>query len=151
MQKYAKNIKIQTREAFNFLRIKNYICQKWTKYWKMNAEEIRIYCLKKAETTESFPFDETTLVFKVKNKMFALFNLEEPLSINLKCEPEKAIELREHYPSVLPGYHMNKQNWNTVMLDKTISDNLLKQWIDDSYWLVVETLPKKDRAGLERI
>lgn len=113
----------------------------------MNAEEIRAYCMKKPETTEGFPFDETTLVFKVKNKMFALMSLEEPLSINLKCDPEVAIELREHYPAVLPGYHMNKQKWNTIMIDGTVSYELIKKWIDDSYWLVVETLPKKDRIG----
>jgi predicted DNA-binding protein (MmcQ/YjbR family) len=113
----------------------------------MNAEEIRIYCLKKMETTESFPFDETTLVFKVKNKMFALLGLDEQLAISLKCDPEKAIELRERYPAVTPGYHLNKQKWNTILIDVTVSDDLLQEWIDDSYWLVIETLPKKDRIG----
>lgn len=113
----------------------------------MNAEEIRIYCMKKAETTESFPFDETTLVFKVKNKMFALVSLDEQLAISLKCDPEKAIELRERYPAVTPGYHLNKQQWNTIFIDGTVSDDLLKEWIDDSYWLIVEKLPKKDRVG----
>jgi len=114
----------------------------------MNAEEIRIYCLNKPETTESFPFDETTLVFKVSNKMYALLSLDEQLSINLKCDPEYAIELREHYPAVTPGYHMNKQQWNTILIDETISDDLLKEWIDDSYWLIVEKLPKRDREPL---
>ena len=117
----------------------------------MNVEEIRTYCLEKVATTESFPFDETTLVFKVKNKMFALLSLDEPLSINLKCDPEIAVELREHYPSVFPGYHMNKQKWNTVMLDGMIDSDLIKKWIDDSYWLVVESLPKKDRIDFGKV
>ncbi len=79
----------------------------------MNAEEIREFCLSMAETTESFPFDDTTLVFKVAGKIFALLNLEGELSINLKCDPELALNLREHYDAVLPGYHMNKKYWNT--------------------------------------
>lgn len=111
----------------------------------MTAEDIRAYCLTKPYTTESFPFDETTLVFKVLNKIFALLNLDGALSINLKCDPEKAIELREHYPYVLPGYHMNKALWNTVMVENTIDPHLLKEWIDDSYNLIVEKLPLKDR------
>jgi predicted DNA-binding protein (MmcQ/YjbR family) len=114
----------------------------------MDIEEIREYCLKKKAVTESFPFDETTLVFKVMNKMFALTSLEKDPSISLKCEPEKAIELREHFSSVLPGYHMNKQQWNTVMIDGSISDRLLKEWIDDSYKLIVAKLPKKERDTL---
>jgi len=114
----------------------------------MDIEEIREYCLKKKAVTESFPFDETTLVFKVMNKMFALTPLEKEPSISLKCEPEKAIELREHFSSVLPGYHMNKQQWNTVMIDGSISDRLLKEWIDDSYKLIVAKLPKKERDAL---
>ncbi len=109
----------------------------------MNIEKIRAYCLSKPEVTESFPFDETTLVFKVRNKMFALLNLEQPLSINLKCDPEKALELREHYPFVLPGYHMNKKHWNTVLLDQPVDDVLIRSWIDDSYALVSAKLPKK--------
>lgn len=113
----------------------------------MNAEEIRLYCLEKVATTESFPFDETTLVFKVKNKMFALVSLDEQLAISLKCDPEKAIDLRECFPAVIPGYHLNKQQWNTISIDGTISDGLLKEWIDDSYWLIVEKLPKKDRES----
>lgn len=114
----------------------------------MNIEEVRDYCLKKKAVTESFPFDETTLVFKVKGKMFALTSLEKEPSVNLKCDPEKAIELREHYPSVLPGYHMNKQQWNTVMIDDSISDQLLQEWIDDSYKLIVAKLPKKEQKDL---
>ncbi len=109
----------------------------------MDIEKVRMYCLAKPHVTESFPFDETTLVFKVKNKMFVLLNLEVPLSINLKCGPEKAVELREHYPYVLPGYHMNKRHWNTVLLDQAVDDDLLRAWIDDSYNLVAAGLPKK--------
>jgi len=108
----------------------------------MNVEEIRLFCLNKTGVTESFPFDDTTLVFKVLNKMFALVNLKDNQNINLKCDPDKAIELREHYTSVLPGYHMNKKLWNTIMLDESIPDKIIKEWIDDSYALVVATLSK---------
>jgi predicted DNA-binding protein (MmcQ/YjbR family) len=86
----------------------------------MNIEEFRDYCLTKKGVSEDFPFDETTLVMKVLDKMFALGNLDGPLSINLKCNPEKAIELRELYPAVKPGYHMSKKHWNTVEMDGTI-------------------------------
>ncbi len=114
----------------------------------MNIEEIRLFCIEKNGVTESFPFDDTTLVFKVLNKMFALVNLKDNHSINLKCDPDKAIELREHHDAVLPGYHMNKKLWNTVMLDESVSDNLIKEWIDDSYALVVENLPNKLKQKL---
>ena len=114
----------------------------------MNIEELREYCLKKKAVTESFPFDKFTLVFKVKGKMFALLPLERVPQINLKCDPEKAIELREHYAAVTPGYHMDKRLWNTVQIDGSIPDNLIREWIDDSYQLVVAKLPKKDREGL---
>ncbi len=80
--------------------------------------------------------------------MFALLNLDGNLSINLKCDPEKALELREHYPAVLPGYHMNKRLWNTIFLDGTLDNDLVKSWIDDSYDLVVEKLPKKERERI---
>ncbi|HOT88350.1 MAG TPA: MmcQ/YjbR family DNA-binding protein [Bacteroidales bacterium] len=103
----------------------------------MNIEEFRIYCLQKNDVIESFPFDEQTLVFKVKGKMFALTDLMESFSINIKCDPDKAIELREHYSCVLPGYHMNKKHWNTIIIDGSIPDKLLKEWIDHSYDLVV--------------
>ncbi len=109
----------------------------------MDVEKVRLYCLGKPDVTESFPFDETTLVFKVKNKMFALLNLEGEPSINLKCDPEKAVALREHYGQVRPGYHMNKKHWNTVLLDDTLDNDLIKSWIDDSYHLVVAKLPRK--------
>jgi predicted DNA-binding protein (MmcQ/YjbR family) len=108
----------------------------------MNVEEIRNYCLSLNGTTESFPFDDVTLVFKVGNKMYALLSLDEPLSINLKCDPEQAIELRERYPSVRPGYHMNKAHWNTIIVDGCIADSVIQKWIDDSYALIVKSLPK---------
>ncbi len=114
----------------------------------MNIEELRDYCLSKAAVTECFPFDEVTLVFKVMGKMFALVNLDGDLSINLKCDPEKALELREHYSSVVAGFHMNKTHWNTVYIDGSIENKLLYQWIDDSYNLIVSSLPKKTRENL---
>ncbi len=114
----------------------------------MDIETIRYYCLKKAEVIESFPFGDDTLVFKVNGKMFALMNLEGNPSINLKCDPEKALDLREHYEAVQPGYHMNKKLWNTVMLDYSIDRQLIQQWIDDSYDLVVQKMPKKDRERI---
>ncbi|MFZ4400651.1 MAG: MmcQ/YjbR family DNA-binding protein [Bacteroidales bacterium] len=115
----------------------------------MNIEELREYCLLKKGTIECFPFDDVTLVFKVSGKMFALTNLDGDLSINLKCDPEKAVELREQFPAVKPGYHMNKKLWNTVEIDGSIRDDLIKNWIDDSYDLVVLSLPIKLRANLK--
>ncbi len=115
----------------------------------MNIEEIRGYCLSKKGTTESFPFDEDTLVFKVMGKMFCLTSLSEGNSINLKCDPEKAIELREQYPCVQPGFHMHKKMWNTVFIDGSVSKKLLKEWIDHSYDLVVAGLTKKLKTELD--
>ena len=117
----------------------------------MNIEELREYCISKKGVTESFPFDKVTLVFKVMNKMYALTNLDGELSINLKCDPDKVIRLREEYSSVLPGYHMNKKHWNTVMIDGSISTVLVKEWIDSSYDLVVLSLPKKLRDELKNL
>ncbi len=117
----------------------------------MNIEELRDYCLSKKGTSEAFPFDETTLVFKVMDKMFALTDIEDDFGVNLKCEPEKAIELREHYPEVKPGWHMNKKLWNTVDLNGNLSDTLIKEWIDHSYDLIVASLPKKKREELENL
>lgn len=115
----------------------------------MNIEQFRDYCLSLKSVTESFPFGENTLVFKVKGKMFALTDIDLFTSVNLKCEPETAIELRERYAAVKPGYHMNKTHWNTVEMDNTIPDNLVREWISHSYQLVVASLPKKDRVGLQ--
>ena len=102
----------------------------------MNIEIIREYCLSKKEVTESLPFGNDTLVFKRSGKIFLLANLEGDLSVNLKCDPALAIELREKHSSVIPGYHMNKKHWNTVMLDGSIPDSEVFKWIDHSYNLV---------------
>lgn len=114
----------------------------------MNIEELREYCLSKKGVTERFPFDDVTLVFKVADKMFALTSLNRDLSVNLKCDPEKVIELREEFSAVLPGYHMNKKHWNTVMIDGTVSDKQICEWIDHSYELVVKSLTKAQREQL---
>jgi predicted DNA-binding protein (MmcQ/YjbR family) len=114
----------------------------------MNIEWVRDYCLSKSAVTESFPFDEKTLVFKVMNKMFALTNIEGELRINLKCDPSIAIELREEFEFVLPGYHMNKQHWNTIVVTNSIKESQLKKWIDDSYDLIVSKLTKKQKLEL---
>ncbi len=114
----------------------------------MNIEEFRDYCLSKPGATEHFPFDENVLVFKAV-KMFALTDVRNFESINLKCDPEYAVELREKYTGVIPGYHMSKKHWNTVTTDGSISDKELYQWIDDSYDLIVSSLSKKERAALE--
>lgn len=115
----------------------------------MNPESLREYCLNQPAVTEEFPFDEQTLVFKVKGKMFALTDVDSFASITLKCDPERAIELREQHDSILPGYHMNKQHWNTVLLDGSLPDNLVKELILHSYQLVVAGLPKRIREALE--
>ena len=116
----------------------------------MNIEELRNYCLSKRGVTEGFPFDETTLVFKVLGKMFALTNTEGEFSINLKCDPPKAIEFREHYPSVKPGYHMSKKHWNSINPYELMNDSLLFSWIDDSYELVVSKLTKTQKDSLSK-
>ena len=114
----------------------------------MNIEDFREYCIGKPGVTEEFPFGPETLVFKVMGKLFALTDVDLFESVNLKCDPEKAIELREKYPSVKPGYHMNKKHWNTVMMDGTVSDTMVYEWIDHSYQLVVDGLPKKIKEEL---
>jgi predicted DNA-binding protein (MmcQ/YjbR family) len=112
----------------------------------MHIEEIRDYCLSKPGVTEGFPFNDTALVFKVAGKMFALLDLsEDSRGISLKCDPELAIELREQYPDVTPAYHFNKKHWNGVYLKGNISDTQLKEWIDHSYSIVVDSLPKSTR------
>jgi predicted DNA-binding protein (MmcQ/YjbR family) len=102
----------------------------------MDIVTLREYCLSKKGATESFPFGDDTLVFKVNGKIFALVNLEGNLSINLKCDPAFAIELRERFSSVTPGYHMNKKHWNTVMLNGSIPYKEVFSWIDHSYDLI---------------
>ena len=109
----------------------------------MNLDELREYCLTKKEVTEEFPFGEETLVFKVAGKMFALCGIyDSPLTVNLKCDPERAIELREKYNEIQPGYHMNKTHWNTVNIENILPHNLICELIDHSYELVVKGLPK---------
>ena len=117
----------------------------------MNIELYRDYCLLKPGVTEGFPFDENTLVFKVQNKMFALTDLETFDFINLKCDPDRAIELRESNPGIKPGYHMNKAQWNSVYTDGYVSDPLILQLIDHSYALIVASLPKKLRQELDNL
>lgn len=115
----------------------------------MHIETLREYCLSKKAVTEDFPFGETTLVFRVKGKIFLLVSLDaDPLQFNAKCDPEKAMELREAYDAVKPGYHMNKKHWNTIIIDGSISSKLIKEMIDDSYNLIVQSLPKKIRDDL---
>jgi predicted DNA-binding protein (MmcQ/YjbR family) len=102
----------------------------------MDIESLRDYCIALKGAEESFPFGEDTLVFKAGGKIFALVNLEGDLSINLKCDPAMALELRERHSSVIPGYHMNKKHWNTVYIDGTIPDRDIFSWIDHSYELI---------------
>ena len=111
----------------------------------VDIEAYRSYCLQKKGVSEEFPFDGSTLVYKVMGKMFALTNVDTFESINLKCDPGIALQLRELYEGVSPGYHMNKNHWNTIKIDGRIPDPLIYQWIDNSYNLVVEKLPKTDR------
>ena len=111
----------------------------------MNIETLREYCLSKNQVTETFPFGEETLVFKVVGKIFLLTGLENPDRFNVKCNPERAVSLREEYEEVQPGYHMNKTHWNTVHMNGRLSDSQLKQMIDHSYDLIVSSLPKKQQ------
>lgn len=117
----------------------------------MNIEEFREYCIQKPGVTEEFPFDEETLVFKVMGKMFALTNLVGDWNLALKCDPERAIELREQFPAIRPGYHMNKVHWNTVAMDGSLSQKLILELIDHSYQLVVAKLPGKLKGELDQL
>ena len=109
----------------------------------MNIEELRNYCLSKPATEEGLPFNNDVLVFKVVGKMFALISISEPDTVNLKCDPGYAIELREKYEAIKPGFHMNKKMWNTVALTTGLSAKFLRELIDHSYEQVVAGLPKK--------
>lgn len=114
----------------------------------MNIEELQKYCLSKAGVEETLPFGPEVLVYKVYGKMFLLCPLDtEKLQFNVKCDPDLALELREQYASVLPGYHMNKKHWNTIIADGSVPAKKLKEWIDDSYELVVGSLPAKTRKS----
>lgn len=114
----------------------------------MNIELLREHCVSKKGVTEEFPFDNDTLVFKVAGKMFALTSLSAPVSVNLKCDPELVEELRQTYEAVKPGFHMNKTHWNTVRFNEDVNDRLLLNMVDNSYDLVVKSLPKKVREQL---
>jgi len=102
----------------------------------MNIETIRDYCISKENAEECFPFDDETLVYKINGKMFALVSLTGDLTINLKCDPSLATDLRERYPAVTPGWHMNKKHWNTINVDGSLPDKEIFKWIDHSYNLV---------------
>ncbi len=130
-------------------RIGLYIFELKFKFSYMNSEEIREYCITKPGVTEGFPFNDTALVFKVAGKMFALLDLsEESRGISLKCDPDRAIELRELHKEVTPAWHFNKQHWNGIDLLGNISNSQLKEWINHSYTIVIDSLPKVKRAAL---
>ena len=114
----------------------------------MNIEEFRNYCLAKKGVTEDFPFDQDTLVFKVMGKMFALTDIDHFESVNLKCDPDYAIELREKYQEIAAGFHMNKRHWNTVKVNGTLSNSFVMKLIDHSYNMVVQKLPKAKQVQL---
>lgn len=115
----------------------------------MNGEELRDICLTFRGSVQTFPFGFETSVFKVADKMFALSALErEPLSVSLKCEPLLAEQLRGAHPAIRAGYHLNKRHWNTVVLDGSLSDQVIGEMIEDSYDLVVSKLPQARRHGL---
>ncbi|ATL48393.1 MmcQ-like protein [Chitinophaga caeni] len=114
----------------------------------MDIEQFREFCLTLKGTSEGFPFGEETLVFYVAGKMFALTDVTSFESVNLKCDPGEAIELRERYPAIIPGYHMNKKHWNTIINDGSISNSMMKKLIQDSYDLVFAKLPKKTRESI---
>ena len=112
----------------------------------MNIETLREYCLAKPGVRETIPFGPDTLVYKVGDKVFLLTGLDnEIFTFNVKCDPEKALELREEFACVLPGYHMNKKHWNTIVVDGSVPTRLLKEWIDHSYELVATSLPGKKK------
>jgi predicted DNA-binding protein (MmcQ/YjbR family) len=116
----------------------------------VNIEELRDYCIAKPGVTEELPFDDDTLVFKVCGKMFALCSIAEyTRGIALKCDPLRAVDLREQYTQVTAAYHMSKVHWNDVQPEAGLPDELIRQWIDDSYALVVAKLPKASRATLQ--
>ncbi len=118
----------------------------------MNFEDLQQYCSSKKGVTAEFPFDESTLVFKVMGKVFALSGLnEEEAKVNLKCDPDRAIQLREEYPDIIPGYHMNKKHWNTIYLERELAEGLIRELIDHSYDLVVKKLTRKVKEELDSL
>lgn len=114
----------------------------------ITAEDIRLFCLNLPHVTEGFPFDEKTLVFKVGGKMFLLMDIEDFNGVNVKCDPELAVELRERFSFVEPGYHMNKKHWNTISISFDLSLDFLKEQIVNSYKLIFSSLTKKQQAEL---
>jgi len=117
--------------------------------WRMDANDLRGSCLRHAGAIEDFPFGPEHSVFKVAGKMFALSALDRtPLEVSVKCEPELAVGLRNSYPAIRAGYHLNKRHWNTITLDGSIPDQLVRDFIEDSYDLVVSALPKRVREQL---
>lgn len=114
----------------------------------MHIEQLREHCIKKKGVEETFPFGEDTLVFKVMGKMFCLTGLSEPDNCNLKCDPEKSIELRQQYQAVKPGFHMDKKHWNTITYNLDLSDQEILKLVDHSYELVVAGMPKKMQQEL---
>ena len=118
----------------------------------MDIESFRSYCLYKAGTTEEFPFDESTLVFKVMGKIFAITGLDDlEFKVSLKCDPDWAIDLRESFPQIVPGFHMNKKHWNTVSFEADLPEMLLREMIDHSYQLVVNGLSAKAKKTLSQL
>jgi predicted DNA-binding protein (MmcQ/YjbR family) len=117
----------------------------------MNIELFREYCIAKKGVEETFPFDNDTLVFKVMGKMFALISISDPTHVNLKCSPDYAVELRQDFEAVKPGFHMNKTNWNTVSFNLDANDKLILELLDLSYNLVVAGLTKKMQKELAEI
>jgi predicted DNA-binding protein (MmcQ/YjbR family) len=115
----------------------------------LNIEELRDYCLAKPGVTEGLPFGEDTLVFKVGEKLFLLTSISDSTHFNVKCDPELAVELREHHPEVQPGYHMNKKHWNTVRTDGGLTRKQVCDMIDHSYDLVLNGLPRNIRAQIK--
>ncbi|MGI4761321.1 MAG: MmcQ/YjbR family DNA-binding protein [Janthinobacterium lividum] len=115
----------------------------------MHIEDYRDFCLSLPGTTEETPFGPDTLVFKVGGKIFALTNLQTFASFNVKCEPERAAELRERHDYVLPGFHMNKKHWNTILVGTGATDSQLREWLRHSYELIVAALPRNVRAELQ--
>lgn len=117
----------------------------------MNIEDYRTFCLSLKGSEESMPFDDKALVFSVKGKMFSLTNNIETFDlVNVKCDPEEALEIREQFNSVKPGYYMNKKHWNSIEMDNSISNEQIQKWIVNSYQIIVSKLPKKIQAELKK-
>ncbi len=117
----------------------------------MNIEQLREFCLSLKGSSEGFPFNETVMVFKVMGKIFLLTNLEGDFRITIKNDPEKIIQMREEYPAVIPGYHVSKKYWNTVEMDGSIKDQILREWITESYESVAASLSKKLKEELKNL